>query len=118
LPYGWSIEDALHPESPFAYKPSDATRDQFLGRKIIRFNGYWITVANVIDQLANVEGAVHSGVPDTDHRKAIRDVGDFFSRESLPGAVSQVRQIGRITISGLSPLRAAILAARDAPEPS
>ena len=111
-PIFWSIEDALDPESPFAYKPFDATRDQFLGRRIMRFNGHWITVGDVIDQLANVEGAVHSGDPDTDRQRAIQAAGKFYSRAGLPGIVSQVRLLGRITVRGLNPLRDAVLAAR------
>jgi hypothetical protein len=57
----WSIEDGLDPESPFAYAPFEATRDQFLARRVMRFGGSWITIRDVIDQLANIEGAVHSG---------------------------------------------------------
>lgn len=62
-PILWAIEDALDPKSPFAYAPFDATRDQFLGRRIMRFSENWITIRDVIDQLANIEGAVHSGKP-------------------------------------------------------
>jgi hypothetical protein len=62
-PILWAIEDALDPESPLAYAPFDATRDQFLGRRVMRFSENWITVRDVIDQLANVEGAVHSSKP-------------------------------------------------------
>ena len=80
----------------------------------MRFNGNWITVLDVIDQLANVEGAVHSGEPDTDRRKAIQAAEKFYSRDGLPGVVSQVRLLGRITVRGLSPLREAILSARNA----
>jgi hypothetical protein len=60
-PMFWSIEDGLDPESPFAYAPFEATRDQFLARRVMRFGGSWITIRDVIDQLANIEGAVHSG---------------------------------------------------------
>lgn len=113
-PIFWSLEDALDPASPLAYGPFDATRDEFLSRKIMRFNGQWITVRDVIDQLANVEGAVHSGEPDTDHQKMIQAAGKFYSRAGLPGVVSQVRLLGRITAQGLSPLRDAVLAAQSA----
>jgi len=108
-PMFWSLEDALDPESPFAYQPFDATRDQFLSRKIMRFNGVFITVRDVIDQLANVEGAVHSGNANNDRRKAAQAAGKFYSRAGLPGVVSQVRLIGRITVRGLSPLRDAVI---------
>ena len=55
-PVMWSIEDALYADSPLSYQPYDATRDQFLSRRIMRFSGHWITVHDVIDQLANVKG--------------------------------------------------------------
>lgn len=115
-PVFWSLEDALDPESPFAYEPFYATRDEFLSRKIMRFNGHWISVEDMIDQLANVEGAVHSGTPGTNHRRVIQAAGKFFSRSGLPGIVSQMRLIGRIVLSGLGPLRDAVLAAQAAKE--
>lgn len=112
-PMLWSIEDALAPESRLAYKPYDATRDQFLSRRIMRFDSHWVSVGDVIDQLANVEGAVHSGEPDTARRQAIQALGKFYSRGGLPGVVAQVKLIGQITLRGLSPLREAIIAAKD-----
>jgi hypothetical protein len=112
-PVMWSIEDALDPGSPLAYQPYDATRDQFLGRRIMRFNGHWITVGDVIDQVANVEGAIHSGEPDTAHRKTVQALGKFYGRDGLPGVVRQVKLIGRITVRGLSPLRDAVIAAAE-----
>jgi hypothetical protein len=62
-PIFWALEDVLDPESPLAYAPFDATRDQFLGRRAMRFSESWITIRDVIDQLANIEGAVHRGNP-------------------------------------------------------
>jgi hypothetical protein len=111
-PLMYSLEDALDPESPLSYKPYDATRDEFLARRIMRFQGHWITVGDVIDQLANVEGAVHSGEPDTARRQAVQALGKFYSRDGLPGVVRQVKLIGLITIRGLAPLRDAVMAAR------
>jgi hypothetical protein len=77
----------------------------------MRFSGNWITVRDVIDQLANIEGAVHSGKPKKEHYRVLHAAGRFYSREGLPGVVSQVRLIGRITVHGLSPLRDAVIAA-------
>jgi hypothetical protein len=68
-------------------------------------------VGDVIDQLANVEGAVHRGEPDTARRQAVQALGKFYSRDGLPGLVAQVKLIGRITVRGLSPLRDAVIAA-------
>jgi hypothetical protein len=77
----------------------------------MRFSERWITVRDVIDQLANIEGAVHSGDPNKERHKVLQTGGKFYSRDGLPGVVSQVRLIGRITVRGLSPLRDAVLAA-------
>jgi hypothetical protein len=109
-PIFWSIEDALDPESPLAYAPFDATRDQFLKRCVMRFNGNPITVRDVIDQLANIEGAVHHGSARNERRRAVEAAGKFYSRAGLPGVVNQIRLIGRITVRGLSPLRDALIA--------
>lgn len=105
-PMFWAVEDGLDPESPVAFEPFDATRDQFLGRRVMRFGGRWITVRDVIDQLANVEGAVHSGEAKNDRQRVLQAASSFYSRAGLPGAVSQIRLIGRITVRGLAPLRA------------
>jgi hypothetical protein len=109
-PIFWALEDVLDPESPLAYAPFDATRDQFLGRRIMRFSESWITIRDVIDQLANIEGAVHSGEPKKERHRVLQAAGKFYSRDGLPGVISQVRLIGRITLRGLSPLRDAVVA--------
>ena len=108
-PIFWALEDVLDPESPLAYAPFDATRDQFLSRRVMRFSENWITVRDVIDQLANIEGAVHSGKPKEERHRVLQAAGRFYSRDGLPGVVSQVRLIGRITVRGLSPLRDAVV---------
>jgi hypothetical protein len=110
-PIFWALEDVLDPESPLAYAPFDATRDQFLGRRVMRFSESWITIRDVIDQLANIEGAVHSGNPKKERHRALQAAGKFYSRDGLPGVVSQVRLIGRIAVHGLGPLRDAVVAA-------
>jgi hypothetical protein len=109
-PVMWSIGDALDPRSRLAYKPYDATLAQFMKRQIMYFQGHPITVGNVIDQLANVEGAVHRGEPDTARRKAIQVLGKFYNHDGLPGVVRQVKLIGRITVEGLNPLRERVAA--------
>lgn len=91
--------------------PFDATRDQFLRRRVMRCSENWVTIRDVIDQLADIEGAVHSGKPRKERHRVLQAAGTFYSRDGLPGVVSQVRLIGRITVRGLSPLRDAVVAA-------
>ncbi|HET9896237.1 MAG TPA: hypothetical protein VFQ44_15015 [Streptosporangiaceae bacterium] len=70
-PVFWSAEDALDPNSPLAYRPVDVTLEHFLKRKIMQYNGHDITVRDVTDQLANVEGA---GAPDTAPGRTVQPV--------------------------------------------
>src|SRR5262245_49691422 len=109
-PTFWSIEDALYPDLPIAYAPYNATRDQFLKRNVMLMNGHLIAVRDVIDHLANVEGAVHSGPARHERHRTLQAAAKFYSCRGLPGVVNQVRLIARITVRGLIPLRDAIYA--------
>lgn len=110
-PIFWTLEDGLDPDIAFANAAFDATLDQFLQRRVMRFDERWITVRDVIDQLANVEGAVHKGGPKDERDRTLQAAAKFYSRAGLPGVVGQVRLIGQITVRGLTPLRDAIVAA-------
>lgn len=74
----------------------------------MRFSGNWLTVRDVINQLANIEGAVHCGEARDAPERALQEVAKSYSHSGLPGAVNQVKLIGRITVRGLGPLRDAI----------
>jgi hypothetical protein len=75
------------------------------------FDGSPITVRDVIDQLANIDGGVHSSSPKNDRQRALQAAAQFYSRSGLPGAVSQTRLIGGIAARGLRPLHDAVVAA-------
>ena len=109
-PVFWAIEDALDPDCALAYVPYDATRDQFLARRVMRFSGSWLTVRDVVNQLANIEGAVHRGEAKDAWERALLEVARFYKHSGLPGAVNQLKLIGRITVRGLGPLRDAVTA--------
>lgn len=110
-PLFWIIEDALDPELFPASPPLYAKRDQFLARRVMCFQGSWITVRDVIHQLANIEGAVHAGKAKEQRQIAFQEAEKFYSRGHLPGVISQVRTIGRIVVRGLRPLHDAVVAA-------
>ncbi len=116
-PVFWAIEDALDPDCALAYAPFDATRDQFLARRVMRFNGNWLTVRDVINQLANIEGAVHRGEARDARERALQEVAKFYKHSGLPGAVNQVKLIGRITVRSLGPLRNAVSASTGQQQP-
>jgi hypothetical protein len=57
-PLHWSLEDAIDPEialPPGMQAPFDADRDKFLARRVLRVNGNWVTVRDLIDQLSHIE---------------------------------------------------------------
>ena len=110
-PFFWSIEDALDPDSVMAFAPYDATRDQFLARPIMLVAGHPIAVRDVVRQLANIEGAVHSSKAKDERERALQAAAEFFSRAGLPAGISQLKLIGRITVRGLTPLRDSVLRA-------
>jgi hypothetical protein len=66
----------------------------------MRFDGNWITVRDVINQLANIEGAVHRDEANDARERALREMAKFYNHSGLPGAVNQVKLIGRITVRG------------------
>jgi hypothetical protein len=78
LPMFWSLLEAIDPENPIVARmpgmrvPVEATRDQFLARRIMRMNGTWITVRDLIAQLAHIDGAVHSGQPQNEREKVLQ----------------------------------------------
>lgn len=109
-PMFWVIEDALDPDCAIAHEPYDATMDQFLKRQVMSFNGTLFTIRDVITQLANIEGAVHSGNAKNQKQQALQEAANFYGRAGLPGALSQIRLIGKIAVRGLTPLRNAVVA--------
>jgi hypothetical protein len=111
-PMFWVIADALDPELMLlpGTTPYDATVDQLLARRVMCLHENWVTVRDVIDQLANIEGAVHKGEPKDEREKVIRAAGEMYTRDGLPGLVSLVKTIGQVTVRGLIPLRDTVVA--------
>ena len=120
-PMFWSLQDAIDLESPLAQMPGvrapiDATRDQLLARRVLRMHGTWVTVRDLIDQLAHIEGAVHSGTPQNERQELLQAAERFFYVGNLSGGVAQVRSVGRVVVRGLTPLKEAIVLARQPSE--
>ena len=53
----------------------------------MRFDGNWITVRDVINQLANIEGAVHRDEANDARERALREMAKFYNHSGLPGVV-------------------------------
>jgi hypothetical protein len=110
-PWYWSLGVAIEqlPDlPPGMVNLIDATRDQFLARRVMRVQGHWVTVRDLIDQLAHVEGAVHAGRPAPGRQEVLQKISRHIYIDGLTADVAQVRSIGRVAVRGLAPLRDAI----------
>ncbi|NBH03427.1 hypothetical protein [Amycolatopsis sp. SID8362] len=73
-------------------------------------NANWITVRDAVNYFANIAGAVHHGPAKSAHQHALDAAAAFYGRHELPGALYQMKLIGRLTVQSLDPLREAVLA--------
>ena len=65
-PVYWSLEDGIDTQTnqpPGLQAPMEATRDQLLARRVLFIQGHDVTVRDLIDWLAHIEGAVHPENP-------------------------------------------------------
>ncbi len=117
-PVYWSLEDGIDPGTdapPGLQAPVEASRDQLLRRRVMRVKGHDVTVRDLIDQLAHVEGAVHIGNPQDKRAEVLKEVSRTIYIGGLPAGVRQMRSIARVVARGLIPLRDAVLAVRAGP---
>ena len=107
----WSLEDGIDPEfdqGTGMAVPLEATRDQLLARRVMVVNGKEITIRDLIDQLAHIEGGVHLTSPKEDKEKVLKEVAQRVYVGGLPAGVRQVRSIATVVLRGLQPLKDAI----------
>lgn len=110
-PSVWSLGDAIDPETcppPGMRAPFDATRDELLSRPVLLVHGEVFTVKHLIEQLAHIEGAVHSGSPKTHREEVLQQIERRLYVGGLPAGVRQMRSIARVVLRGLAPLREAV----------
>jgi hypothetical protein len=110
-PTYWSLEDGIDPnvnQPPGLSAPISATRDQLLARRVMFVRGSWVTVRDLIDQLAHIEGAVHCSKPEDEREELLQEVARQVYVGGLPAGIRQVRSIGRVVLHGLAPLRRAV----------
>jgi hypothetical protein len=111
-PTYWSLEDAIDPtidQPPGLMAPQEATRDQLLSRRVMIVNGEKVSVRDLIDQLAHIEGAVHSAQPREPREAMLKQVARELYIGGLPAGVRQIQSIARVVAGGLAPLRKAVL---------
>src|SRR5258708_27421251 len=93
-PWFWSLADGLDPASnnpPGAQAPVEVKLDRLLARRVLRVNGHDVTVHDLIDQLAHIEGAVHVGEPKTDLAKVLHELSRQIYVNGIPACVNQAR---------------------------
>lgn len=111
-PVYWSLEDGMDPDlgqPPGVQAPQEVKREGLLARRVMRLQGEWVTVRDLVDHLCHIEGAVHSQRPENQREELLRAVAKQIYIMGLPAGVSQVRSIGRVVVRGLVPLRGAII---------
>lgn len=111
-PSYWSLEDGIDPtidQPPGLMAPEEATRDQLLSRRVMMLSGKEVSVRDLIDQLAHIEGAVHSSQPREPREAMLKQVARELYIGGLPAGVRQIQSIARVVARGLAPLREAIL---------
>lgn len=110
-PVFWTLMEGIDPERESGVnRPiQEATRDQFLARRVMFVHGHDIRVRDLIDQLAHIEGAVHSGQARDLRQALITQVNREVYFGDLPMGVQQIKSIARVVIRGLAPLRDAVL---------
>jgi hypothetical protein len=110
-PIYWSLEDAIDPgiDHPLGLRaPQDVTRDQLLARRVMMVNGQEVSVRDLIDQLAHIEGAVHAAKPREPREAVLKEAARNLYIGGLPAGVRQIQAIVRVVLRGLAPLREAV----------
>lgn len=111
-PMYWSLEDAIDPHlnhPPGLTAPQLATRNQLLARRVMVLQGEQVTVRDLIDQLAHIEGAVHSAAPREPREVLLTQAARQLFVGGMPAGVRQIQSIARVVLRGLEPLRNAVL---------
>ena len=104
----FSDEDLLNPNTVPCPRLIEVTKDKFLSRPVIRCGAQIITVSDLIQHAAHIQGAVHLGKAKTEKDKALKQFDEFIRIGGLPAGLRQLLVIGRIIRKALEPLRSAI----------
>lgn len=109
-PVFWSQQDGFDPETGLVRRggPTKLTKDQMLRCVVLLTRGHEITVHELIDAVAHVEGAVHAGKPHGPKEEALAAVAQEIRVGGLPPATRALLAIARVTLRGLEPLRSAV----------
>jgi hypothetical protein len=74
--------------------------------------GLPVTVHDVIDQLAHIEGGVHTGDARTAKERALAEASRYFGIGGLPAGWRVLAAIARVVVRAVAPLRDAVVSGR------
>jgi hypothetical protein len=99
------LEDGLDQQTARPGKVSkDVNFDHFIGYTILYLNGHPHSVGDVIKLAANVAGGVHHVDNPREQQKIIAEYSAALNIGGLPGAIRQLKPIGRVALRGFQPL--------------
>jgi hypothetical protein len=110
-PIFWSIEDGFDPNTSLARltKPLEVTKDQLFSRSVLMSGNRIFTVKDIVKQFANVQGAIHVGMPKDEKEKHLKQLTETLGIGGLPAGLRLLYPIGRVIRKGLEPLKKQIL---------
>lgn len=107
-----SLEDSTDPAScthPPLKRPVTLTLDKLLKHTVMICNGHMITVHNLIDHVAHVQGGVHAGNANSSIDCAIEELTNSLFVGNLPAGMNTLRGVASTSLRGLDPLRQQII---------
>jgi hypothetical protein len=105
----YSTEDGIDPTTAPFGRVVELNRDNFLAYRVMVVDGHTVSVHDLIDQLAHIEGGVHGTEARTEKERALQTASRLFGIGGAPAGVRMTAAIGRVVIRAVDPLRQQIL---------
>lgn len=103
-PLFWSVEDTLDANN-LPLWPIEVTKDQLFSCVVLMCEGHTITVKELIQHAAYVQGAIHADMPTNRKDEVLKDWTETLGIGGLPAGLRLLRTICRVVIKGLEPLK-------------
>lgn len=108
-PTMYTIQDGLDPNTSRPGKQiSILNRDQFFKISVLAINGKEYTIKDVVLFEANIMGAAHAGTPKNEKENVLKTLNEQLSVGGYPSSLRQLKAIGRVILTALSPLKSKI----------
>jgi len=110
-PIFWSVADGFDPNTsvPILRKPIKVTKDQLLSRTVMIYKGHTFTVKELVLHIANIQGAVHVGIPKDQKGRDLKKIEEILRIGNLSQGLRLLRAIDRVIRNGLKPLKEQIM---------